>query len=164
MAAVVEAVAAAARLGMTAIVNPAPALALPEELLAHRPILVPNEHELPACVGAPDGEAAIASLRQRQITVVVTRGAAGCLLVDGESRVEMPAAPPAAVLDTTGAGDTFCGVLAAWLAEGRPIREAAQAATVAAGLSVAAPGPRAGMPDRRELELALHALTEVDPT
>jgi ribokinase len=61
----------------------------------------------------------------------------------------------AQVVDTTGAGDTFSGVLAAWLAEGRPIHDAVAAATAAAGLSVTQPGARGGMPARSAIEAAL---------
>jgi ribokinase len=59
------------------------------------------------------------------------------------------------VIDTTGAGDTFNGVLAAWLAAGASIDESIKAANAAAGLSVTASGARAGMPSRDAIEAAL---------
>jgi ribokinase len=64
-------------------------------------------------------------------------------------RIEAPAVP---VLDTTGAGDTFSGVLAAGLARGWELDRAARWATVAAALSVTKPGARAGMPAAGEIE------------
>jgi sugar/nucleoside kinase (ribokinase family) len=59
------------------------------------------------------------------------------------------------VLDTTGAGDTSTGALAAELAAGADIRAAARFATAAAALSTQAAGAREGMPDRAAVERAL---------
>ena len=152
---VVAAVASAHRLGLTPIVNPAPARALPAELLAHRPILTPNEDELLAITGTRDLEAALAALAAAGSgPVVVTRGAVGALLADGTQRIAFPA-DEVRVVDATGAGDTFSGVMAAWLADGRPLPAAVAAATVAAGLSVGQPGARGGMPMRTAIEAAL---------
>jgi ribokinase len=61
------------------------------------------------------------------------------------------------VADTTGAGDTFSGVLAAWLASGGDLDEAVEAANAAAGLSVTQSGAREGMPDRSAIEELLRA-------
>lgn len=155
LAAVVAAVAAATRLGMVPVVNPAPARRLPRDLLAHGPILTPNEVELVASTEADNAEAALDLLMRAGVrTVVVTRGPAGALLADGSARVEFPARR-VQVADATGAGDTFSGVLAAWLAEGRPIREAIAAANAAATMSVTVPGARGGMPARSAIEGAL---------
>jgi ribokinase len=152
---VVAAVASARRLGLTPIVNPAPARALPGELLAHRPILTPNQDELLSIAGSDDLEAALATLSAAGSgPVVVTRGAVGALLADGTQRIGFPA-DQVRVVDATGAGDTFSGVLAAWLADGRPLPAAVAAATVAAGLSVGQPGARGGMPRRAAIEAEL---------
>jgi ribokinase len=132
-------------------------LLLPDEALEHRPLLVPNELELAACLGVEGEEAALAALEARGISAVITLGAEGYLLAEGPKRMDEPAATGAEPVDTTGAGDTFAGVLATWLAESQPLRAAARAANVAAGLSVGGPGARGGMPTRRELELALHS-------
>jgi ribokinase len=64
----------------------------------------------------------------------------------------LPAAAAPNVVDTTGAGDATVGVLAAWLATGASLREAAQAAMVAAGLAITAAGARTGMPTREAIE------------
>jgi ribokinase len=151
MTAVTAAMVAAARQGWTLVLNPAPAASLPAELLGLRPILVPNLAEALALTGADTLEAAIAFLRGKGISrLAVTLGADGALVVDGEARIALP--PVAAtVVDATGAGDTFCGVLAAWLAGGASFLEAATAANLAAGLSVAHPGARAGSPSASEI-------------
>ena len=155
LASVVAGVRAATATGATVIVNPAPAHALPAELLALAPILTPNEHELVVAIGNDDSAAALAELTARTSgPVVVTQGPAGALLAHGERR-ERFEGHPAVVVDTTGAGDTFNGVLAAWLAGGAPLPEAITAANVAASLSVGAPGARGGMPARAAIEAAL---------
>jgi ribokinase len=151
MTAVTAAMVAAARQGWMLVLNPAPAASLPAELLGLRPILVPNLAEALALTGADTLEAAIASLHGKGIhRLAVTLGADGALVVDGEARVALPSAE-VTVVDATGGGDTFCGVLAAWLAGGASFLEAATAANLAAGLSVAQPGARAGSPSASEI-------------
>lgn len=155
MAAVAVAMRWALKHRLVIVLNPAPAQLLPVELLAGGPILTPNRGELLTATGASDPDAALLALQRTGAgPVIVTLGAAGALLVDGAQRSEIPARPLTAV-DATGAGDTFSGVLAAWLADGRPIKEAAQAANAAAGLSVTRAGARGGMPTRAEIEAEL---------
>jgi ribokinase len=141
--------------GHTLIVNPAPARALDPELCRLGPILTPNEHEAAALTGAAEPDEAGRLLAARTgAPVVVTLGARGALVVDGNGS-ERVAAPAARVVDTTGAGDAFSGVLATELAAGRPLRAGAEVAVTAASLSVAVAGARGGMPDREALEAAL---------
>ncbi len=157
MPSVVAAVAAAKRIGLQPVVNPAPGQRLPAELLALAPILTPNRDELQAISGTADLEAGVRSLAAAGArAVVVTLGSRGALLADGALRVEL-AAPTVEVLDATGAGDTFSGVLAAWLADGNPLEAAMRAANEAAALSVTRPGARGGMPGRARIEAALGA-------
>ncbi len=154
---VCAAVAAATRIGLRSVVNPAPAQRLPVELLALAPILTPNRDELLAIVGAIDLDAALRSLAEAGAgPVAVTLGSDGALLVEGARRVDLPAVRVSAV-DATGAGDTFSGVLAAWIADGHSLDEAVRAANVAAALSVTRPGARVGMPRRAQIEAALQA-------
>jgi len=149
---------AAAIAGARLIVNPAPAASLPTEVYDARPILVPNAAELLAVAGSDDPDHALATLLAAGASaVVVTRGADGALLVADGTRVEVPAHRVADVLDTTGAGDAFCGAFAAWLASGATMADAVRAATVAGALSVTAAGARAGMPTRRKIEDTLAA-------
>jgi ribokinase len=156
MAAVLAAAGSVARAGGRVLVNPAPAAPLPPELFALRPFLTPNRTELAQLATREGLEAGARSLLERgAAAVIVTCGDAGSLLVDDESHVNLPALAIPRVVDTTGAGDTFSGVLASWLAEGRSLGDAQRAATVAAGLSVTRAGARAAMPARDAIDAAL---------
>lgn len=138
--------------GIVSILNPAPARALPAEVLALGPILTPNEHELIVAIGNDETEAALDELAARHAgPIIVTQGPAGALLVDGDRRERFPGFVAPSVVDTTGAGDTFCGVLAAWLAGGATLDEAIGAANAGGALSVAAAGARGGMPFREAI-------------
>jgi ribokinase len=82
----------------------------------------------------------------------VTAGAQGAYAVSGDgTQVHAPARPIAPV-DTTGAGDTFVGVLANGFAEGLEVGPAMERACAAASLSCLTPGAQAGMPEREALE------------
>ena len=153
----VDAAVAAARIaherGVTVILNPAPVCPLPAELLEHVDVLVPNEGELAALTGRPvaDPSEAATLLRERWgLDVVVTLGEQGALvLADGET-THVPARPVRAV-DTVGAGDVFCGYLAAGLAQGRSLAGAAEIANAAAAISVTRTGSAASAPTADEV-------------
>ena len=150
---VIDALAVAARAGATSMLNPAPARAIPAEILHLGPILTPNEHELVVAIGNDDTGAALDELVARHAgPIVVTQGPAGAVLAAGDRRERFPGRTPPDVVDTTGAGDTFNGVLAAWLADGASLEAAIGAANAAAALSVAAAGARGGMPNREAIE------------
>jgi ribokinase len=138
------------------VVNPAPASPALTELVGAASVITPNRGELIALTSIDDLEGAVRQLRASNddLVVVVTLGAEGALLVDaeGERRV---APPPVNVVDTTGAGDCFNGVLAASLWEGRSPEESVRRAVVAATLSTRAAGAREGMPRASELDAAL---------
>jgi ribokinase len=152
MPAVVAAAHAAERHNARVIVNPAPAQALPAEIFASAPILTPNGEELAALTGVPDIEPGVAALiGLGASSVLVTLGREGVFLADGPRRRAIPALDVDAV-DSTGAGDTFSGVLAAWLASGSDLSASTVAANCAAGLSVTQHGARGGMPSRAAIE------------
>jgi len=133
------------------VLNPAPAAELPDELLALGPILTPNAGEAAELTGERDPEAAARALAARTgAPVVVTLGAQGVLVLDGDAAERLPA-PEVTPVDTTGAGDAFNGALAVALAEGRELRDAAAFAVAAAALSTRAEGAREGMPRRDEV-------------
>ena len=147
-AAVVAGIHAARAAGWRAILNPAPARELPDDV--EGVVLTPNADEARALAGENDVETAAHTLAARTgAPVLVTLGRDGALLVD--QHAERLPARQVEVVDTTGAGDTVNGVLAAELAAGRPLREAARFAMAAAALSTRAAGARAGMPRRADV-------------
>ncbi len=154
-----ETVSAAARIATGIFVlNPAPAQQLPDELLAGVDILVPNRPELSVLTGRDEpitveaATAAAASLRHGGPTVV-TLGAAGALVVEGDERVLVPA-PVVDPVDPTGAGDAFCGALAVSLSRGTDLVDAVTMAVVAGALATTRPGAQSAMPTALEVETA----------
>jgi ribokinase len=128
--------------GAWIVVNPAPARSLTPALLAAGPLLTPNAAEAAALSGERDPSAAARALAAATgAPVVVTMGAQGALLADGDS-VALVAAPRVAAVDTTGAGDVLCGTLTAALAAGAPVGAAVQRAVAAATRSVTLAGAR----------------------
>jgi ribokinase len=131
------------------ILNAAPAAELPDELLADVDLLVVNETEAEAIGGADR-----AALLKKVPAAVVTLGAAGAvILTRGDDEIAVPGVP-VDVVDTTAAGDTFCGVLAATLASASTtgaitasdLTNAVRRANVAASLSVQAAGAISSVP------------------
>lgn len=112
-----------------------------DEVLQHTDILFPNEQELCAITGIGDVEKAAAAITNSVSMVVVKRGSRGGLLRtwSGECLQFAPESP-LAVVDTTGAGDSFdAGFLAAWLRD-LPLVDCLRAAVAAGGLSTRAAG------------------------
>lgn len=145
-----ETVVAAARdFSGTVILNPAPAQSLPEELLEYVDVLVPNEGELTAITGIADPvDAARSMIGPRW--VAVTRGERGALLVDRDHAITIEA-PAVEAVDTTGAGDAFCGALAAEMARGMDVEAACATAVRAGAHAVTRFGAQSALPTRSEL-------------
>ncbi len=145
---VVEAAARAANAaGWRVVLNPAPARELPDAEIA---VLTPNASEAAELTGEDEPENAARVLAKRA-AVLITLGADGALLLEpGGEPIRLPATE-VDVVDTTGAGDTVNGALAAELAAGRPLEEAARFALKAAALSTRAAGARGGMPRREDV-------------
>jgi len=122
LAVVGDAVRLAARRGARVVLNVAPFAALPEEVLALADPVVANESEA----------AALAASGVVPVQLLVTRGADGSVW----GGIEVAAEPVPHPLDTTGAGDTYCGALAAALVEGAEPADAMQRAAAAAARSV----------------------------
>lgn len=89
--------------------------------------------------------------------MVVTNGASGCVVATRDTKVEHIPAAPAEVVDTTGAGDTFTGVLAAGMASGLSVAEATRRAVVAAAISVERDGAVPSIPSREQVDARLAA-------
>lgn len=142
------AIALARRHRVPVLLNYAPAVALHEDLLAVD-VLVVNENEAKALCGRDDGAAAGLLHARGAACAIVTLGAGGAVLADAQGSVHLPAFPVRAV-DSTAAGDTCCGVLAAGLAQGLPVREALRRGMAAAALCVARPGAQQSIPRAAE--------------
>jgi len=140
--------------GGYSVLNLAPALPINVALLGEVDLVVPNEGE--AAVAGSDLQRLARRLRQG---LVVTRGAAGALAIlhDG-MRIEVPALAIEPV-DTTGAGDTFVGVLAAALDLGSTLETALRRASAAAGLACLARGAQTAMPDGAAIAAAVSRLS-----
>jgi ribokinase len=151
IAVVIAAFRIARAAGVPTLLNPAPAPGVSDELLSLTDICVPNETELATLTGQEDPEAAAGALRSRgPSAVVVTLGEQGALVLDGAGADRLPAVSAAAI-DSTGAGDAFCGTLAVCLAHGADLRESVQLANAVAARSVERSGAQASFPSRTEL-------------
>jgi len=154
-------VEAAARVATgTVVLTPAPPQPLPDTLLEHVDVLVPNEHELAQLAGAEPGERSpteLAALARSvaSCAVVVTLGARGALVVPPEGTVLLQAPPAVTAVDTTGAGDCFCGALAQALATDPDLPAGVRFAVAAAALSTTGPGARGALPDAPAVEALL---------
>lgn len=136
----------------TTVLNAAPARDLPAGLLELTDILVVNESELASLAEAASEAATVeevtgqAALIRGARAVVVTRGAEGCVLVRPGYEPLSFAAPVVTVVDTTGAGDCFCGSLAAQLSRGVALPDAVEVSVRAASVSATRAGAAVSMP------------------
>jgi ribokinase len=145
----VQAARAARRQGVRVLLNAAPSgRPLDDDLWPLVDLLVVNEHEAAELGGGAETAGAAAQrLLERVPCVVVTLGAAGVLVADCDGlRASLAAPEPARVVDTTGAGDAFCGVLAASLARGLELLPAVENASAAGSLAVEASGAEPSIP------------------
>jgi ribokinase len=142
-----EAVAAAiATASGTVVLNPAPA----RGLAAPVDVLVPNRGELETLAGGRGDPVTLARSIAAAGAVVVTLGAEGAVVVEGD-RAERVRAPHVEAVDSTGAGDAFCGALAEAMAGGATVVEAARWAVRVAAVSVTRPGAQGGLPRREDV-------------
>jgi ribokinase len=156
LATVAAAAAAGRAAGATVVINPAPGMPLPPDVLAGA-IMTPNEGEIRlAAPGAADEAAAIAAVLDAGArAVVVTRGSRGATLHQAGQPAVMVPAPTVTVVDTVGAGDAFNGALAAALADGGPLRAGIELAVAAGAAACTGAGARAALPTRADLAALL---------
>ena len=153
-----EAARIARAAGVTVMLNPAPVVDRTLELRGMIDILVPNEPEARALAsdsdGGPEavGKALLAEWNLDR--VVLTLGSEGALVVDGDGSQPVAAYRVDAV-DTVGAGDVFCGSVAARLARGEEFPSAVRYANVAAALSVTRSGGADSVPEHGEVSSLL---------
>jgi ribokinase len=139
------------------VLNPAPALALSDNLLKNISILTPNETEAEILTGIKvsdmgSAKKAAQALHNKGVeTVIITLGSMGALVLHENIFTHIPARKVAAV-DTTAAGDVFSGALVVAITEGKNMIEAAEFACKAASLSVTKLGAQASAPYRHEID------------
>ncbi|WP_421988674.1 ribokinase [Roseococcus sp.] len=148
-------IASGRRAGARILLNLAPAAGLPPEALRALDLLILNESEA-AWIGAQLGQPGHAGSLHAAlgIGVAVTEGERGVTAVTGEGVLHLPA-HRVAVVDTVGAGDAWCGVLAAGLDRGMPLEAAMRRANAAGALACTKHGAAPAMPHAAEIDALL---------
>ena len=156
----VESVVLAAKIaheaGAYVIMNPAPACEFPEEIFRYIDLMTPNQTESEFYTGVhvsdeSSAQAAADALRSKGVgDIIMTMGSKGSMGFTSEGTFFTPSRKVQAV-DTTAAGDTFCGALAVALSEGKTLKEAAEFATAASALTVQKMGAQESIPYRNNL-------------
>ena len=141
--------------GTAVILNAAPAFELTSEVLRSLDYLIVNEHEACLLGGSDNLHAASGILAAQVEQVIVTLGSAGSVLWRSGTELARVPALNVTAIDTTGAGDTYCGAFAAALAEGQQFEQAATFASAAAALSVQCIGAVPSVPARAAIERML---------
>lgn len=153
---------AAGRAGLF-ILNAAPATEITPALLRQCDVLVVNEHELATITSELIGSVNSIVTASRSLldagvrAVITTVGAQGAVLCQ-PGGASLTAAPRVPVVDTTGAGDAFCGVLAARLAAGDVLSVAVKWGVAAGSHAVQAPSAQSSYPDGAQLKAAVEAI------
>ncbi|CAH1221202.1 Ribokinase [Paenibacillus plantiphilus] len=164
---VVKSIAYAHRCGKKVILNPAPALPLPDEVYPMLFSLTPNLHELSVMAdmpevldeGNPDAlQRAMRKLIDKGLaSLTVTLGAEGAIYMDASGNTFHVPGKKMTVLDTTGAGDCFNAAFAVAVAKGQPMKRAVEYAVAASALAVTKFGAQNGMPESDEVEWFLQS-------
>ncbi len=145
--------------GARTVLSLAPYTPLAAEDMATFDMILVNEHEAADLARhldiAAEGAEATADALARRLgrTVIATLGPDGAVAATGDGTIRVPALS-VDVVDTTGAGDTFCGVLAAMLDEGADLRAALSKAAIAGSLACATLGAQPSFPRRDAIEAA----------
>ena len=161
--AVVETARIAAGHGVRVILDPAPAQPLPDALWRHLALITPNVTEAAALTGREirdqaDARAVAGILLERGVeSAIVTLGADGVLVATRQTKT-MIAGLAVEAVDTTAAGDTFAGALAARLAEGADLLDASRFANAAAAMAVTRMGAQSSVPTRDEITRLHHEM------
>lgn len=151
--------------GAKVILNPAPARELPDSFLAQMDILTPNEVETEFLSGVKVSDTAGAERAAKILlgkgvsAVILTLGDRGALLLTSDVTKPIPAYK-VNVVDTTAAGDAFCGALAMGLARGEKIEDAVAFANAAGALAVTVLGAAPSMPTTKQMDEFLASVRE----
>jgi ribokinase len=145
--------------GAITILNPSPAHQVPADMLQNVDYLIVNEiealqvaHSL-GIVGSDPRQLARDLSAKGNLCAIITLEARGCVAAKAGALYGQPALP-VEVVDTTGAGDAFCGIFAAGLLNGLPWKEALHRASAGASLSCLGLGAQAGMPFTEDIDAA----------
>jgi ribokinase len=156
---VIAAARQARAVGATFILDPAPARALPDELLSMVDWLTPNESEACGLLGLKSLGEPVAMARQLKALgprgVVLKLGGQGVVVLGEDDVPIMIPARQVVVADTTAAGDAFNGAFAVGLSEGKTTQVAARFAVAAAGISVTRQGAQPAMARRAEIDAVM---------
>jgi ribokinase len=148
-------------LGVTTILNPAPAQPLPASIYQHIDYITPNETETAALTGLPvtslaDAERAADAFLARGVrNAIITLGAQGAFVKNAQISAHVPAIDAGKVVETTGAGDAFNGGLAVAISEGMDLIAAVRFGCATAAISITRPGTAPSMPTRAEIDALL---------
>ena len=140
--------------GLTVVLNPAPYHEVPASAFPYIDFFIPNEHELESFTSKVNGdfkERAESLIEQGIKRVIVTLGEKGSLYVDqNESFIVAPHKVDA--IDTTGAGDSYCGAFLTALAEGKDVKSSMEFASKASSITVTRKGAIASLPYRSDIK------------
>jgi ribokinase len=137
--------------GVTVVLNAAPAREIPDDVINCVSYLIVNEGEARLLGGSDDLREVGEQLSRKVGTVLVTVGAGGVNVYERDSTPYTITAEKVRVIDTTGAGDSFCGVFAAALAQGVAVRDACQFAVTAGTRAVQTAGNTSSIASRAEI-------------
>jgi ribokinase len=138
-----------ARNNVKVLLNPAPAVELSTSMIENATYITPNEHELRVILGKDcDTEE---EMKKYHNKLIVTLGSKGVKYFDGNEMNLIPSYK-VDVVDTTGAGDTFCGAMAAALVRGDSLNNAIMFANQAAAFAITKLGAQSGMPTIEQLK------------
>jgi ribokinase len=143
--------------GMKVILNPAPARELPASLLKNIYMVIPNETEAELLSGVhvtdfDSAKKAADVISGKGVDIVlITMGKRGAFVKEGDNYEIVPTYKTVP-LDTTAAGDTFCGALCVAMSEGKSIKDAVKFANRSASVSVTRMGAQSSVPYRKEID------------
>ena len=140
--------------GLTVLLNPAPYHEIPKSAYQYVDFFIPNEHELEGFTNDIKGDFEERSkhlIKQGIKRVIVTLGEKGSLYVD-EKQSFIVAPHKVNAIDTTAAGDSYCGAFVTALSEGKEIKEAMEFASKASSITVTRKGAIVSLPYRNDVE------------
>ncbi|RLI50365.1 ribokinase [Candidatus Bathyarchaeota archaeon] len=143
--------------GVKVLLNPAPAQKLSKDLLKKVYVLIPNEKEAELLSNVKIKDLNSSKISAKKLlengteNIVITLGKNGSIIATKEETVHINGLNVNAI-DTTGAGDAFCGALAVALSSGKELKEAVIYANYAGALATTKIGAQEALPTKEELE------------